>query len=211
VRVLSRRTGGDLRKNLGVREAAAGVELVLHAAADTHHRFGAGDPQQTRNLLTACADVRHLLYVSIVGVDQVPLGYYAHKVECERLISESRLPSTVLRATQLHELVDGLFTKLARWPLAPLPPRAKVQPVAAQEVARRCVDLLEGEPLGRAPDFGGPEIRTVQELLDLWPDRMRMMPLPIVGRLLHALAEGRNTTPRHAEGRLTWAQYLARR
>jgi uncharacterized protein YbjT (DUF2867 family) len=210
VRVLSRRTGGDLRTGVGVREAAAGVELVLHAASDTHYRRGAGDPQQTRNLLAACENVRHVVYISIVGIDQIPLGYYAHKLECERLVSESGLPHTVLRATQFHELVDGLFTKLARWPLAPLPPRAKVQPVAAEEVARRCVELLEGKPLGRAPDFGGPEIRTVRELLDLWPGRMRLLPLPIVGRLLHALAEGRNTAPGHADGRLTWAQYLAR-
>jgi uncharacterized protein YbjT (DUF2867 family) len=211
VRVLSRRTGGDLRKNRGVREAAAGVEVVLHAASDTHHRFGAGDPRQTRNLLAACADVRHLLYVSIVGVDQIPLRYYAHKLECERLIRGSALPYTILRATQFHELIDDLFTKLARWLLAPLPPRAKVQPVAAEEVARRCVELLEGGPLGRAPDFGGPEVRTVRELVDLWPGRMRLLPLPIIGRLLHAYAEGRNTTPEHADGRLTWAQYLARR
>jgi hypothetical protein len=126
-----------------------------------------------------------------------------HKRKPPPLHGSTSDPVTRAGRRSLHEL--------ARWPLAPLPPRAKVQPVAAQEVARRCVDLLEGEPLGRAPDFGGPEIRTVQELLDLWPDRMRMMPLPIVGRLLHALAEGRNTTPRHAEGRLTWAQYLARR
>jgi hypothetical protein len=108
-------------------------------------------------------------------------------------------------------VIDGLFTKLARWPLAPLPARAEVQPVAAEEVARRCVDLLEGEPLGRAPDFGRLEIRTAGELFDLWPGRMRLLPLPIVGRLLHALAEERNTTPEHADGRLTWAQYLARR
>jgi uncharacterized protein YbjT (DUF2867 family) len=211
VRVLSRRTGGDLRRNLGVREAAAGAELVLHAATDTHYRFGAGDPQQTRNLLAACAHVRHLLYISIVGVDQIPLRYYKHKLECERLVGESGLPYTILRATQFHELVDGLFTRLARWPLAPLPPRAKVQSVAAEEVARRCVDLLEAGPLGRAPDFGGPEIHTARELLDLWPGRLRVLPLPIVGRLLHAYAEGRNTTPEHADGRLTWAQYLAHR
>jgi uncharacterized protein YbjT (DUF2867 family) len=211
IRVLSRRAGGDLRTGVGVREAAAGVELVLHAATDTHHRFGAGDPQQTRNLLATCAEVRHLLYVSIVRVDQIPLGYYAHKLECERLLSESGLPCTVLRATQFHELLDGLLSRLARWPLAPLPPRAKVQPVAAEEVAGRCVELLEGEPVGRAPDFGGPEIHTVRELLGLWPGRMRLLPLPIVGHLLRALAEGRNTTPEHADGGITWAQYLGRR
>jgi hypothetical protein len=108
-------------------------------------------------------------------------------------------------------LLDGLFSKLARRPLAPLPLRAKMQPVAGEEVARRCVDLLEGESLGDAPDFGGPEIRTVRELLDLWPGRLRVLPLPIVGRLVHTLAEGRNTTPVYADGRLTRAQYLARR
>jgi hypothetical protein len=86
-----------------------------------------------------------------------------------------------------------------------------VQPVAAEEVARRRVDLLEGEPLGRAPDFGGPETHTVRELLDLWPGRLHVLPMPTVGRLLHALAEVRNTTPEHADGRLTWAQYPARR
>jgi uncharacterized protein YbjT (DUF2867 family) len=57
------------------------------------YRFGAGDPQQTRNLLAACADIHHLVYVSIVGVEQIPLRYHAHKLECERLVSESGLPT----------------------------------------------------------------------------------------------------------------------
>jgi hypothetical protein len=65
--------------------------------------------------------------------------------------------------------------------------------------------LLEADPLGRALNFGRPEIHTVRELLDLWPGRLRVLPLPIVRHLPHAYAEGRNTTPEHADGRLTWA------
>ncbi len=211
VRVLSRRTGGDLVTGAGVREAVESVDLVVHAASDTHRRFGAGDPQQTRNLLAACGEVRHLLYVSIVGIDRMPYGYYRHKLECERLVEESEIPYSIQRATQFHELLDGYLAKAARWPIVPLPLTAKVQPVAAREVAARCVDVVGAEPRGRAADFGGPEILTLREVLDVWPGRVRALPLPTVGRLLRGFHGGRNTTPEHAEGRLTWAQYLADR
>jgi uncharacterized protein YbjT (DUF2867 family) len=211
VRVLSRRTSGDLRTGAGVREAADWVELVLHAASDPHYRSGAGDPQQTRNLLAARTSVRHLVYVSIVGIDRIPYAYYRHKLECERLIRESEVAHAILRATQFQELIEAIFTKLARWPLAPLPPRARVQPVAAAEVAARCVEVLQAEPAGRAPDFGGPEVRTLRELLELWPGRLRLLPLPIVGRTLRAFANGWNTTPEHAARRMIWRRYLARR
>jgi hypothetical protein len=95
-------------------------------------------------------------------------------------------------------IIEAIFTKLARWPLAPLPPRARVQPVAAAEVAARCVEVLQAEPAGRAPDFGGPEVRTLRELLELWPGRLRLLPLPIVGLALCVFANGWNTTPEHA-------------
>jgi hypothetical protein len=53
-------------------------------------------------------------------------------------------------------------------------------------------------------------MHAVRELLDFWPGRLGVLLLPIVGGLLHTLAEARNTTPRHADW-LTWAQYLERR
>ena len=81
VRSLSRRGGthrGDLSTGAGVPEALAGAELVLHAASDARRRFGRADPALTRNLLAAArgAGVRHLLYVSIVGIDRIPYPYY---------------------------------------------------------------------------------------------------------------------------------------
>jgi hypothetical protein len=42
--------------------------------------------------------------------------------------------------------------------------------VGAADVAARCAELLDGEPLGRAPEFGGPQVLTLREMIELWPD-----------------------------------------
>jgi uncharacterized protein YbjT (DUF2867 family) len=99
VRVVARRTGVDLTAREQVDDALKGADLVLHAASDTR-RIGARDPKQTRNLLAACGQMRHLLYVSIVGIEAIPYRYYRRKLECERLIEQSGVPPTILRATQ---------------------------------------------------------------------------------------------------------------
>jgi uncharacterized protein YbjT (DUF2867 family) len=210
VQSLSRRTGFDLATGVGLNDALEGVDLVLHLASDVG-RFGARDPRQTSNLLEACGEVRHLLYVSIVGIDKIPYRYYRHKLECERIIEQSGVPYTILRATQFHELIDWAFRHLSRWPLAPLPTKARAQPVAAAEVAVRCADLLQGEPVGRVPDFAGPEVLTVPQMLDLWPDRIRVVPIPTVGRVMKAFRAGLNTAPEHADGAQTFEAYLAGR
>ncbi len=95
VRVLSRRPGagtdvGDLNTGAGVAEAARGAELVIHAASD-FRRFGRTDLEQTEQLIAAAQDARHLLYVSIVGIDSIPSPYYRRKLACEERIAE-RLP-----------------------------------------------------------------------------------------------------------------------
>jgi uncharacterized protein YbjT (DUF2867 family) len=94
VRSLSRRKGVDLATGAGLEQALEGVELVLHAASDTR-RIGARDPRQTRNLLDACDHDRHLLYVSIVGIDRIPYRYYRRKLECERIIEQGSVPHTI--------------------------------------------------------------------------------------------------------------------
>ena len=208
VRSLSRRSGVDLATGAGLDRTLEGVDLVLHAASDTR-RIGARDARQTRNLLGACGGAYHLLYVSIVGIDRIPYRYYRRKLECERIIEQSGVPHTILRATQFHELIDWVFTSLSRWPFAPLPVSAKAQPVAAAEVAAHCADLLGREPLGHAPDFGGPEVLTVPQMLEAWPGRIRVLPIPMVGRSLQGFRAGLNTAPEHAYGVRTWAQHLA--
>jgi uncharacterized protein YbjT (DUF2867 family) len=218
VRVLSRRHGagthrGDLSTGEGVAEAAGGAELVLHAASDSR-RLGRPDVQQTERLLAASIGARHLLYVSIVGIDRIPYGYYRKKLACEAVIVASPIPHTIFRATQFHERVAGGLSTVERLPLAPLPLDWRFQSVAAAEVAARAAELLDGEPLGRAPSFGGPEVLTAREILGVWRER-RGRPRAVVnvrlpGRFSRGLREGRNTCPDHADGRQSWAEFVSR-
>jgi len=48
------------------------------------------DARATQHLLQAArsARVQHFVYLSIVGVDAVPLGYYRSKFTCEQLVAE---------------------------------------------------------------------------------------------------------------------------
>ena len=128
--------------------------------------MGRTDERQTANLLSAAGDVGHLLYLSIVGIDAIDYGYYRRKLACERLIEAGTVPWTIQRATQFHQLLATVFGALDRLPWAPLPLGFRCQPVAAAEVAQRVAALVEGGPVGRAPDLGGPEVSTLGELAE---------------------------------------------
>lgn len=217
VRVLSRRREGgthlgDLATGEGLAGATAGVELVVHAASDTR-RFGRSDLEQTRRLLEAIGEVRHLLYLSIVGIDVIPFGYYRRKLACEQEVVRSGLAHTILRATQFHELVAQGLRALERLPVAPLPGDFRFQSVAAVEVAARLANLLDRDALGRAPDFGGPEVLTLDEMARAWRSQRgrprRQLSLRVPGRVGQAFRRGLNTTPGHADGRQRWAEFVS--
>lgn len=217
VRVLSRRPGagthvGDLVTGAGIADAAVDAELIVHAATDNGIRAGRTDLMQTTNLLRAATGCRHLLYLSIVGIDDIPFGYYQRKLACEQTIAASSVPNTTLRATQFHELIDRMLLAVSRSPVALLPLGFQFQSVAAAEVAVRVAKLLDGEPLGRAPDFGGPQVLTVRQIVADWravrgrPQAVMGVRLP--GEVARAFTQGRNTCPQHTDGRQTWAEFL---
>lgn len=216
VRTLSRTPGrgthiGDLTTGQGVLAATAGADLIVHAASDTRH-FGRSDKVQTRHLLDASTGASHVLYVSIVGIEDLPFGYYKRKLACERVLGIHRVPYTILRATQFHELMARLLPATERLPVAPLPLDFLFQPVAAREVAGRIADLIVGPPTQRADDFGGPEVLTLDEIAKAWRTHRgrprRLVRLPIPGRIGTGFRRGRNTTPDHREGVQTWDEFL---
>jgi uncharacterized protein YbjT (DUF2867 family) len=217
VRVLSRRVGagthvGDLRTGVGVAEAAAGAELIVHAASD-FRRVGRPDIMQTEHVLAAAGSARHLLYVSIVGIDRIPFTYYRNKLACEQRIMESGVPHTILRATQFHELIASALHGAERLPLAPLPLDFRFQSVAAADVAVRVAELIDGTPTYRAPDFGGPEVLTLARMAEVWRAARarprRVVRIPVPGRIGRAFRAGENTCPEHPDGTQTWAQFVA--
>lgn len=218
VRVLSRRAGdgayvGDLATGVGIGAAATGVDVVVHAASDTR-RLGRSDLEQTRNLLRACSEVDHLVYVSIVGVDAIPLGYYRRKVVCEHEIGRAGLPFTIVGATQFHEPIAMILRGVERLPVAPLPLDFRFQPVAAADVADRVCDAVTAGTARALVQFGGPEVLTLAEMAQAWRtahagSRAALWRLPIPGRVAAAFRKGLNTCPEEAVGTQRWANFVA--
>ncbi|MBE8517902.1 NAD(P)H-binding protein [Amycolatopsis sp. H6(2020)] len=217
VRVLSRRAApdvvrGDLRTGRGIDSAVAGVDVVVHCATDYFGR----ETQLARTLIEAArwAGGPHLVYVSIVGVDRVPLGYYRAKHETEQLFAASGLPYTIQRATQFHGLVRTLLSGASRLPVVPVP-RISFQPVDVRDVARRLAAHALDDPAGQAPDFGGPEVLTAAELAhavgEVTGRRRRIVPLKVPGETFRAYAGGGHLTPGHRDGEITFREYLAER
>lgn len=223
VRVLTRRSPasaagvrfctGDLRTGAGIEAAVRGSGTVVHCASSSR-----GDVEATENLLREASSQPTppaLVYISIVGVDRIPLGYYRSKLATERVIAGSGLPWTTLRATQFHDLVLMAAGRLARLPVVPVPAGFRFQPIDADDVAERLVDLAAAGPAGRVADLGGPQVYGAAELvrgyLRATRRPRRVLPVRLPGRTARAFRTGANLAPDHAEGRRTWEDFLAER
>ncbi|HEY6622561.1 MAG TPA: NAD(P)H-binding protein [Acidimicrobiales bacterium] len=216
VRVLSRRSAqavptgvvshrGDIRTGEGLAPALDGVETVIQAVAATRSAK-ATELEGMRTLLAARGN-RHVLYVSIVGVDRNPFAYYRTKLEAERLLERSNGNWTIQRATQFHDLID----RFLGLPFFAKTPHLRFQPVATDDVSLRLADLVAAGPSGRAPDMGGPEILPIEELnrvrAMITGRCARLVPLPLVG-VVKAFDQGVHLAPDHRVGTQTWEQWL---
>src|SRR5829696_3934912 len=150
---------GDLATGRDLAIALAGAEVVVHAATDPR-----GDPWQadvagTRRLVEAVdrGRLQHLVYVSCIGVERIPYGYYRAKFAAEQVLLASGLPVTLLRVTQFHDSVDELLDTARRGPVVPVPMGWRVQPVDVGEVATHIVDVVGRPPTGGVVEYGGPE------------------------------------------------------
>ncbi|GHE02429.1 SDR family oxidoreductase [Streptomyces alanosinicus] len=217
MRVLSRHTqphAVDLRVGgSGLDAALAGVSTVVHCASSPR----GGDETAAERLIEAArrAGVGHLVYISIVGVDRVPLGYYKTKLAVERRIEASGLGWTVLRTTQFHDLLVGILGGLAKPPVMLVPAGVPDQPVEVGEVADRLAGLALAAPAGRVADMGGPEVRSLDSLarayLRATGRRRAVAQVPLLGRTYRAARAGGLLAPEQAVGRTTFEEYLKQR
>lgn len=207
----------DLASGEGLRAALEEVQAIIHLASDFHHAE-AVDVNGTRRLIEAAraGGVSHLVYISIVGIDDIPTAYYKRKREAESIIELSSVPHSIQRATQFHSFVDRLLLKAKRVPfLMPLPTNFKFQSVDEMEVAERLARCLADGPRGRVADFGGPEVLTLGEMARTWMEikgiSKKLIHLPLPGAAAAGLRAGRNTAPKGVRGVIRWREWLERR
>ena len=132
----------DLTTGRGLERALDGVDVVVHAAnGPPSRRAAAVLVDGTRRMVEASA--AHHVCVSIVGIEDVPLGYYRVKMAQEEVVRSSGRSWTIVRATQFHELLGGLVRAAAACHVR-LRSAARFQPVAAAEVARGLASVAEG-------------------------------------------------------------------
>jgi uncharacterized protein YbjT (DUF2867 family) len=230
VRVLSRRmheaegtefVTGDLATGEGADAAVAGVEVVVHCAGSAK-----GDEVKARHLVRAAsaAGVRHIVYISVVGADRIPMtgavdramfGYFGSKFAAERVIAESGIPWTTLRATQFFDLTLLTAQSMAKLPVIPVPAGFRFQPLDAAEVADRLVELALGAPAALVPAIAGPRAYDMADLVRSYlhaaGKRRAIVRVPVPGKAAAAIRAGANLTPDRAVGRRTWEDFLAER
>jgi uncharacterized protein YbjT (DUF2867 family) len=212
---------GDLATGEGLEAAVDGVGTIVHLAGSAK-----GDEEKARQLVRAAsrAGARHLVYISVVGAERIPVvsgvdramfGYFAAKRAAERVVADSGLPWTTLRATQFHDLLLMVARQLAKLPVIPVPAGVRFQPVDAGEVAARLVELALGTPSGLVPAIAGPRVYGMTELLRAYLRASRrhrpIVPVRLPGKAARALRAGANLAPDRAVGQRTWEEFLAER
>ena len=91
-------------------------------------------------------------------------GYFRAKMAQEGLIKASKIPYTIVRATQFFEFVDGIAQLATEGQRVRLP-SALMQPIAADDVAAILADIAGGEPLNGMVEMAGPEPIRMDELV----------------------------------------------
>jgi uncharacterized protein YbjT (DUF2867 family) len=163
-------TGVNTLTGEGLAEVLEGASVVVDVSNSPS--FADGPVMEffktsTGNLLSyeAAAGVRHHVALSIVGTDSLPdSGYLRAKVAQEKLIKESSIPYSIVRATQFFEFVNRIADEATDGNTVRLPP-VGFQPMAADDVASAVARVAMGAPLNGIVEVAGPEQFRFDELI----------------------------------------------
>lgn len=214
---------GDLATGAGLRDALHGVDTVINAATyspiarrggvrpiDLFRSPSAVDVEGTERLLSLCQDqsVRHFLHASIVGLDDANLPYARVKLAGERLVRNSALSWSVVRAMPFYYLLDKLLASLAWLPLWPMP-TTPFNPVDTSDVADYVAACAFDGTRGERAEIGGPEDLSAAALADQYRAarglHRKILPMP----MSETKARGMGfVVSQGMRGRRTWADWL---
>ena len=164
----ARSTGVNAITGEGLDKALSGAEIVVDVANSPSFEDRAVltfFETSGHNLLAAeaAAKVQHHVALSVVGADRLPEnGYFRAKLAQENLIRASKIPYTILRATQFFEFVGGIVDSSSDGEIVRLSP-AMFQPVASDDVAAALADVTLGAPVNGIVELAGPEKFSLDE------------------------------------------------
>jgi uncharacterized protein YbjT (DUF2867 family) len=121
----------------------------------------------SRNILEAAAaeGVRHYLALSIVGCERLQgSGYFRAKLAQEKLVQNSGVPYSILRSTQFFEFLDAVVDASLDDGVVRLAP-ARVQFIAAEDVAAALADIVERAPANDTIEVAGPDPFRLDDLV----------------------------------------------
>jgi uncharacterized protein YbjT (DUF2867 family) len=163
-------SGVNTVSGAGLAPALAGAQVVVdvaNAPSWEDDAVMAFFETSGRNLLAAeaAAGVGHHVALSVVGTDRLlESGYFRAKLAQEKLIMASKIPFTIVRATQFFEFVGAIAQLSTDGQSVRLPP-AMMQPIAADDVAAEIAAVAVGKPFNRTIDLAGPEPIRMDELI----------------------------------------------
>jgi uncharacterized protein YbjT (DUF2867 family) len=163
-------TGVNTVTGEGLAEALTGTQVVVdvaNAPSWEDNAVLAFFETAGRNLLAAevVAGVRHHIALSVVGTDRLlASGYFRAKMAQENLIKTSKIPYTIVRATQFFEFVGALAQSATDGQTVRLPP-ALMQPIVSDDVAAVMADVAVAEPLNGTVELAGPERIRMDDLV----------------------------------------------
>jgi uncharacterized protein YbjT (DUF2867 family) len=165
----SRSSGVDAVTGAGLTDALAGASVLVDVT--NAPSSGAGSVMSfftasATNLVEAAmrSGVGHYVVLSIVGVDGLPDNdYFQAKVAQERIVAESAIPYSIVRATQFVEFTNQITASLTDGDVVRVPD-ALIQPIPADEVAAEIARVAVSEPLNGIVDIGGPAKITCEQM-----------------------------------------------
>ncbi|HEX3450592.1 MAG TPA: SDR family oxidoreductase [Isosphaeraceae bacterium] len=163
-------TGVNTVTGEGLTEALIGTQVVVdvaNAPSWEDKAVLAFFETSGRNLLAAeaVAGVGHHIALSVVGTDRLlASGYFRAKMAQENLIKASKIPYTIVRATQFFEFVGAIAQLASDGQTVRLPP-ALMQPIVSDDVAAALADVAVADPLKRTVDLAGPEKIRMDDLV----------------------------------------------
>jgi uncharacterized protein YbjT (DUF2867 family) len=205
----------DFLTGEGFEEAINDIDVVIHTATSPRKNSDIIDVSGLKKFLDLSQDIKHFIYPSIVGIEDIPMKYYRNKYQAEYLLNNSSVPHSTVRSTQFHSFVENLFLTKPLLKRYLVPGDIKFQSVDVEDFAAHLIQMINVGPQGKTADFGGPEILTLREMakmkIKVNNESNKVVTFSFPGKLYRALVEGKNTNEHQKAGKITFGEFLRNR